>query len=107
MWRAVFLVLGGAVLGRADSFCNSLAFAGGDGEEFDPIHHPFSHAHTENGSKPLRFRKGCPETQHCLFFKDDLFMNLQLGSDSKGFPTSEDYASPFSVQTGEQLLENS
>lgn len=34
-------------------------------------------------------------------------MNLQLGSDTKGFPTSEDYASPFSVRDATELVENS
>ena len=46
-----------AIVARVYAFCDSLAFEGDDGP-YDPINRPFTHGHTENGSKPLRFRKG-------------------------------------------------
>ena len=39
--------------------------------------------------------------------KDDTFMNVMLGADTKGFPTADDFLSPFAAKTGEEVLSNS
>ena len=86
--------------------CRTLLFGDEDHVPFDIDTYPYTGEHSLNATNPLQLKKGCEVKQHCLFFKDSDMANLQLATDSKGFPTFEDFRVPWTPKTGKEILDN-
>lgn len=87
--------------GKLDRTCSKLEF------RFPIDGHGFTHEIRENGlENPVHFKAGCPQSQHCLFVRDDTIANIFLASNDM-FATFENFYSSNSPQSGSAILKNS